>query len=594
MSPTPPLKTGNIFDRKAYSRLFSYTLPYRKWFFLGVCLTILIALTAPIRPLIYQHIIDDYVVTPNLKGVRLFVFVAFVMLLLETFLAYSNTILTNWLGQSIIRDMRNQVFKHIIRLRAAFYDQTPIGQLQTRTISDIESINEVFTSGFVKIFGDLLQLIIIFGVMLFVNWKLTLVVCLTIPLMFYATRIFQKKIKDSFQSIRQAVADMNSFLQEHITGMSVVQIFNREQEEQNRYDTINRRLLKANADSVLYYSIFFPVIELVISLALALTVWYGARSVIKEDMRFGEVLAFISLIQLFFRPIRMLADQVNTLQLGLVSAERVFKLLDTDDYIPEKGKLIPDISEATSLTIEFKSVWFAYNEPEWVLKGVSFSVNQGEMVAFVGATGSGKSTIINLLGRFYDIQKGEILLNGKNIKEYALPELRRLMGVVLQDVFLFSGTITENITLNNPDIPLQKVAEAARHVGAEAFIRSLPGQFEYQVQERGATLSLGQRQLISFARVWLYNPLILILDEATANIDTESELIIQQAMDTVMIGRTCFIIAHRLSTIQKSDKIIVMEKGEIIESGTHQSLLEKKGKYYQLSLLQFSAIPEKV
>ncbi len=592
-TPESEKKAGNIFDKKAFARLFSYTKPYRKWFFLGVSLTILTALVSPARPLMYQYIIDNFVVKMDIKGVRLFILLTFLLLIFETILAYSNTILTNWLGQSIIRDMRNQVFRHILNLRSAFYDKTPIGQLQTRTISDVESINEVFTSGFVKIAGDLLQLIVIFGIMLFLNWQLTFVVCLTVPLMIVSTRVFQKKIKASFQSVRKEVASMNSFLQEHITGMSIVQVFNREKTELSRFNDINNKLLKANVDSVLYYSIFFPVIELIISLALALIVWYGAGSVIQEKMLFGQVVAFISLIQMFFRPIRMLADQINTLQLGMVSAERVFKLIDTDEYISDKGTAKPETNASELFTIEFKSVWFAYNEPDWILKGVSFKVNQGEKVAFVGATGSGKSTIISLLGRFYEIQKGEILLNGKDIREYALPELRKLMGVVLQDVFLFSGTITENITLNNPDIPLRKVEEAARYVGAEGFIQQLPGQYDYVVQERGATLSLGQRQLISFARVWLYNPMILILDEATANIDTESEQVIQHAIDTIMTGRTCFIIAHRLSTIQKSDKIIVLEKGVIIESGTHQSLLEQQGKYYQLSQIQFAVnLPE--
>ncbi|MBX7241067.1 MAG: ABC transporter ATP-binding protein/permease [Bacteroidia bacterium] len=590
-TPEADKKAGNIFDKKAFARLFSYTRPYRKWFFLGVFFTILTALVAPVRPIMYQYIIDNFVVRLDIKGVRLFVFLTFLILIFETILAYTNTILTNWLGQSIIRDMRNQVFRHILHLRSAFYDKTPIGQLQTRTISDVESINEVFTSGFVKIAGDLLQLIVIFGIMLYLNWELTLVVCLTVPLMIVSTRIFQKKIKSSFQSVRKEVAAMNSFLQEHITGMSIVQVFNREKTELKRFNDINNKLLKANVDSVLYYSIFFPVIELIISLALALIVWYGAGSVIKEKMLFGEVVAFISLIQMFFRPIRMLADQINTLQLGMVSAERVFKLIDTDEYIPQTGTDKPEILDNELFTIEFKSVWFAYNEPDWILKGVSFKVTQGEKVAFVGATGSGKSTIISLLGRFYEIQKGEILLNGKDIRQYSLPDLRKLMGVVLQDVFLFSGTVAENITLNNPDIPLRKVEEAARHVGADGFIQQLPGKYDYIVQERGATLSLGQRQLISFARVWIYNPMILILDEATANIDTESEQVIQRAIDTIMAGRTCFIIAHRLSTIQKADKIIVLEKGEIIESGTHQSLLEQQGKYYQLSQIQFAANP---
>lgn len=476
----------------------------------------------------------------------------------------------------------------MLRLRLSYYDNTPIGQLQTRTVSDVETLNDIFRSGVVKISGDMLQLVAIAGVMFYQNWKLTLVIMATVPLMIITTRIFQKNVKVAFQNVRKEVSAMNSFLQEHISGMNIVQIFNRENVEYERFHEINRNLRKANVASVLYYSIFFPVIEIISALALALLVWYGVGQIIAgKEMTFGTIVAFVMYVQMFFRPIRMLADEFNTLQLGMVSAERIFKVLDTDEFIEDTGKN-PNIPTKENLSIELKDVWFAYKDEEWVLKGINLTANAGEKIAFVGSTGSGKSTIINLIGRFYEIQKGEILINGINAKEFPLEDLRSTMGVVLQDVFLFSGSIYDNITLNNPEIPLEVVKEAARQVGAADFIEALPGGYDYQVRERGATLSLGQRQLIAFARVWVYDPAILILDEATANIDTESEEIIQLAIDRVMSGRTCILVAHRLSTIQKADKIVVLNKGEILEMGNHQALLANKGTYFDMFQLQFA------
>lgn len=583
-----PNKSGKIFDKKLFSRLFAYTKPYRNYFILGIFLTIVISLVSPVRPIIYQYIIDNEVTNGSVSGVRMFILATLGMLVLETLLGYANTLLTNWLGQSVIKDIRNQIFQHLLRLRLSYYDNTPIGQLQTRTVSDVETLNDIFRSGVVKISGDMLQLVAIAGVMFYQNWKLTLVIMATVPLMIITTRIFQKNVKVAFQNVRKEVSAMNTFLQEHISGMNIVQIFNRENVEYERFNDINRNLRKANVASVLYYSIFFPVIEIISALALALLVWYGVGQIIAgKEMTFGTIVAFVMYVQMFFRPIRMLADEFNTLQLGMVSAERIFKVLDTDEFIEDTGKN-PNIPTKENLSIELKDVWFAYKDEEWVLKGINLTANAGEKIAFVGSTGSGKSTIINLIGRFYEIQKGEILINGINAKEFPLEDLRSTMGVVLQDVFLFSGSIYDNITLNNPEIPLEVVKEAARQVGAADFIEALPGGYDYQVRERGATLSLGQRQLIAFARVWVYDPAILILDEATANIDTESEEIIQLAIDRVMSGRTCILVAHRLSTIQKADKIVVLNKGEILEMGNHQALLANKGTYFDMFQLQFA------
>jgi len=434
--------------------------------------------------------------------------------------------------------------------------------------------------------------------MLYLNWQLALVILTAVPLLIMVTRVFQKNVKKSFQTLRKAVSDMNAFLQERITGMNIVHVFYREEIEARKFDEINQTSRKANIDSVLYYSIFFPVVELISALAMALLVWFGVSEIVRDSgMTFGILVQFIVYVNMFFRPIRMLADEFNTLQLGMVSADRVFSILDTKEIIPDEGKNA-GFSKTEPLNIEFKDVWFSYQseksieelQPEdYVLKGLSLKISQGEKVAFVGSTGSGKTTIINLLGRFYDIQKGEILINGIKIQDYKLSDLRSLMGVVLQDVFLFSGNIRDNITLNNPDIPQEIVEAAAKHVGAD-FIEDLPAQYNYEVRERGATLSLGQRQLIAFARVWVYDPQILILDEATANIDTESEEVIQKAIDKVMTGRTSIIVAHRLSTIQKADKIVVLDKGNLIEMGNHQQLLALKGKYFDLHQKQFAQV----
>ncbi len=579
---------GNVLDTDLIRRLLRYVYPYKKYFFTALSLTILLALLGPLRPYLVQLTLDNEVTYGDYNGLLKMVMLLLGLIIFQSIVMYGNTYLTNWLGQSIIRDIRNQVFQHILKLKLSYFDKTAIGTLQTRTINDVETLNDVFSQGLVRILGDLLQIFAILFAMLYINWQLTLAVLATIPLLLIATYIFKNNVKRAFQGVRKAVSEMNAFLQEHLTGMQIIHINNREEREKDRFKVINKDLEKANLNSVMYYSIFYPVVEIISALGIAILVWYGAGNVVKGTVTQGELVAFIMFVQMFFRPIRMLADQFNILQLGIVSAERIFKVIDTHEQIYDHGTYaFSKNGSSTPLTIEFDKVSFAYNEPEWVLKNIDFVVDPGDKVALVGSTGSGKTTIINLLSRFYEWQKGDIRINGKSLRDYSLDSLRQLIGVVLQDVFLFSGSVYDNITLNNDQIPLEKVKESARQVGAHDFIEKLPGGYDYKVRERGATLSLGQRQLIAFARVMTYNPQILVLDEATANIDSESEEIIQLAIDTVMKGRTSIIIAHRLSTIQKADKIIVLSKGEIIESGNHQTLMNLEGAYFDLHQKQF-------
>jgi ATP-binding cassette subfamily B protein len=486
-----------------------------------------------------------------------------------------------------VRDIRVVLYRHILKLRLKFYDRTPIGTLVTRNVSDVEQLSDVFSEGMAAMIGDVLQLAFILGYMLYIDWKLTLVSLSMFPLLFVSTYIFKEKIKSSFQEVRTAVANLNAFVQEHITGMSIVQIFNNEAREMRKFEKINQEHTRAQIRSVLYYSIYFPVAEVIGAAGTGLLVWYGAKGVLNEDITLGALIAFIMYIAMFFRPIRQIADRFNTLQLGVVSTDRILKLLDSQELISDTGDYAPANIKGD---VQFERVWFAYNNEEWVLRDISFQVKAGQTVAFVGATGAGKTSIINLLSRFYEINKGVIRVDGHDLKEYDLSALRQHIGVVLQDVFLFSGSIADNITLGNKDITPEQIWEAAELVGADKFIQRLPGGLDYKVMERGATLSVGQRQLISFVRAMVYDPKIIILDEATSSVDSETEELIQYAIQQLMQGRTSIVIAHRLSTIQKADKIIVMDRGEMKESGTHDELLQNAGFYTQLYKMQYKEV----
>jgi ATP-binding cassette subfamily B multidrug efflux pump len=578
--------SGDVININLLKRIFQYVKPYKNIFIYSVVLTILLALIAPVRPFLIKYTLDEHILKGDYSGLLNMTIIMIILLVLQSVIQYSHTLLTNTLGQSAIKDLRIAVFNHISKLRLKFFDRTPIGQLITRTVSDLETIADIFSEGLIVIIGDVLMVIVIIAVMLYRDVALTIIVLLPLPLLIVATSIFQKAIKSAFQEIRTEVSNLNTYLQEHITGISIIQYFAREEQEYRKFKKINSRYRDANIRSNWYYSIFFPVVEIISAVSMGLLVWYGAKSILEKpmDVTPGTITEFLLYISMLFRPIRELADKFNTLQMGMVGAERVFKVLDTDELTSNTGTYKPVIMEGE---IAFRNVWFAYNDEQYVLKDLSFEVKAGQTVALVGATGAGKSSTINILNRFYEIQKGEVLVDGVNIHKYDLDYLRSNIATVLQDVFLFSDTIFNNITLNNPDITMEEVVDAAKKVGAHDFIQRLPGGYQYNVMERGSTLSAGQAQLISFIRALVYNPSILVLDEATSSVDTETELLIQQAIDNLMNGRTAIVIAHRLSTIQKADLIIVLDKGEIKEKGTHQELLKFDGYYKRLYDLQF-------
>ncbi|MCH6198149.1 ABC transporter ATP-binding protein/permease [Aquiflexum sp. LQ15W] len=581
------IKSGDIIDAQVLKKLYQFVKPYQARFYFLVFLTIAMALLAPTRPYFIQIAIDDYVAVGDSNGLLNIIYLLIVLLLLQSMVQFAHTYLSGWIGQVIIKDIRIKLYRHLLKMRLKFFDNTPIGRLVTRNVSDVETLADVFSEGLAAIIGDLLQLVTILGVMFYVDWKLTLVSLSTLPLLIISTYIFKEKIKVAFNDVRNAVSNLNSFLQEHITGMNIVQIFNREKREYEKFKDINKEHRIAHVKSVLYYSIYYPVAEIIQAIGTGIVVWYGATGVFDMEIQIGILISFIMYLQLFFRPIRMIADRFNTLQMGVVSSSRILKLLENDDQIPNEGKHKPEKIEGN---IKLENVWFAYNDEEWVLKNINFEVKHGQTVAMVGATGAGKSSIINLINRFYDINKGQITLDGTDIKEYELGTLRKHIGVVLQDVFLFSDTILNNITLGNPEITREEVMKAAKLVGAKKFIERLPGGLDYNVMERGATLSVGQRQLISFVRAIVYNPEIIILDEATSSVDTETEEMIQKAIAKMMKGRTSIVIAHRLSTIQKADKIMVLHQGEIKETGTHESLLELGGYYSKLHQMQLKSM----
>ena len=579
-------KNKQNFDWKLLSRIFSFIKPHIIRFYIAIAITIVLAGLIIARPLLVKKILDDYVSTKNVDMITLFSGILLSALLLEALLQLSNTILTATIGQNIIKDLRTKLFKHILSFKNAYFDTTPIGTLVTRSVSDVEALADVFSQGFIVIMGDMLSLLVFLISMFIVSWQLTLVVLITLPLLFIATKFFQRGVKSTFNQVRNAVASLNNFVQEHIQGMQVVQLFNRQQKEYDKFMEINEQHKAANIKSIWYYSIFFPIVEILSSLAIALIIFYSGLSIHSFNLTAGDITFFIMLTGMMFRPIRMLADRLNTLQMGMVSAERVFKLLDTNESIEHTGNLIQHLNGR----VEFKGVWFAYNKENYVLKDVSFTVQPGDTIAIVGATGSGKSTIMNLMGRYYEIKRGEILFDEVPQNQFDIDFLRSQIAVVLQDVFLFSDSIKNNISLYSKAITEAEIIEAAKYIGAHEFIMQLPDGYNFNVRERGSMLSTGQRQMIAFLRAYVHKPAILVLDEATSSIDTETEQLIQAATEKITKGRTSFIIAHRLATIQKANCIMVIEHGRIIETGTLQELLKKDGHFKSLYEHQFSEV----
>lgn len=580
-----------MFNFSLLRRIFRYAAPYKRKFYLSIVLAILLAVVAPIRPYLITLTVDDYIANSLLRMVVYITILQIGLLLFETFIQFSFSYMTSWLGQAVIRDLRVAVYRKVIRQNLHFFDRTPIGTLTTRTINDIEAINDIFSQGLISIIADLLMIISTLCVMLITDWKLTLISLSVFPILIIATYIFKESVNKSFFRVRNAISSLNAFVQEHLTGMFVVQAFAGEDRERKKFNAINHDLRKANIDAIFAYSVFFPVVEIISALAIGLLVWYGSFQVLHYDGSFGVIIGFVLYINMLFRPLRNLADKFNTLQMGLVASERVFAVLDSEDFMADGGKHAP---ATIGGEITFDHVWFAYKEDQFVLKDVSFHVKPGDTLAIVGHTGSGKTTIISILNRLYEVTRGGILIDGTSIRDYSLNALRAHIGVVLQDVFLFSGSIMDNITLRDERVSRQQVEQAARLIGLHEFITQLPGGYDFNVRERGGMLSMGQRQLISFIRALLYNPSILVLDEATSSIDTESEILIQEATEKLIHNRTAIVIAHRLSTISKADQIIVLDKGEIKEAGTHESLLRHQGFYYRLHNMQFKKEGEKV
>ena len=574
---------GNLFDIRVTSKLARYIKPYRGLFILEIFLTVVVAVLATVKPYIVQYTIDHPIASGDVIGLYYMIGILLFTLVIHTFISYANTYLADWLGQSIIRDIRIKLYAHLMRFRLSFFDKTPIGRLVTRNISDIETLSNFTSEGLAGILGDVLQLMFILSFMLYMNWKLTLISLSVLPILLISTYVFKESIKHSFNLVRTAVSNLNTFVQEHITGMAIVQIFNSEDREYKKFEAINAEHRDANLKSVLYYSIYFPIAEIIGASGIGLLVWMGSKEVLAGYTTAGTLISFIMYISMFFRPIRMIADRFNTLQLAVVSADRIFTLLEDHSEIVANGTLKKNIEGE----VTFDHVSFGYDKEHDVLKDISFTVKQGQTYALVGPTGAGKSSIINLISRLYDIQKGEIRIDGVNVRDFELSNLRSQIGTVLQDVFLFSDSIRNNITLDNPDISDEQIWKAAELVGAAPFIRQLHGQLDYMVMERGGTLSVGQRQLISFIRTLVYDPKIIILDEATSSIDGETEELIQEAILKLMKGRTAIVIAHRLSTVQHADTILVIENGEIKERGTHHQLLQQNGIYSQMATVQF-------
>ena len=572
--------TGSILDISLFKRLMKYVRPYRFTFVFVLTAAILLSVFSTLNPYLLKITVDDYITLKDYDGMLVFIGIMMGVLFLEVFFQFSFIYYANWLGQRVVYDLRKELFKRMIGFRMTFFDKSAVGRLVTRAVNDIETIASIFSQGLFMIIADLLKMLIVIGVMLSVSWKLSLIVFAVLPVILFATRKFQKAMKFAFDEVRTQVANLNTFVQERISGMHIVQLFVREHQEYQSFQEINEKHKKAWLKTVWYNSIFFPIAELSTSITIGLLVWYGGLSVIAQEngITLGSIFLFIQLTQMLFRPLRQIADKFNTLQMGMVAVQRVFALMDTDSHIPDDGFL-----EAKDIkgNISFQNVVFSYKENETVINDISFDVHAGETIAIVGATGAGKSTIINLLSRFYDIDQGSISVDGKNIKSYKLSSLRNAIAVVLQDVFLFADTIQNNISMWDSSISEEEVMEAAKHIGIDKFISNLPGKLQYDVKERGAMLSGGQRQLIAFLRAYVSNPSILVLDEATSSVDGETEELIQVATDRLTAGKTAIIIAHRLATVQKADRIIVMDNGKIVEIGSHEKLLQIEGGFYQ-------------
>jgi ATP-binding cassette subfamily B multidrug efflux pump len=570
------------FNFKLLRQIWLFSKPQHKMLWFAFIITLILAALAPVRPYLAQVAIDSF--DAGKQTLLFYTVLMLVILVLQAVLQFAFTFFANVIAQDVIRDLRTQVFKSVASFKLSYFDGTPVGVLVTRLVSDMETIADIFSDGLLLIVSDILQMVVIISFMFYIDWRLAMFALGTLPFLIIATRIFQKNIKSSFNDVRNQVAALNTFVQEHITGMRIVQLFNHQDASFKQFEKINKAHRSAHIRSVWYYSIFFPVVDILSAIGIAMLVWWGTSQSIKSHVSFGTITSFIIYINMLFRPIRELADKINTLQMGLVSGERVFKLLNQSDGIEASGKI-----SALNIkgNIRFENVWFAYKDENWVLRNVSFTVHAGQMIALVGATGAGKTSIINLLNRFYDVQKGAIYIDDINIVEYNLAELRQAIGLVQQEVFLFSDSIANNISLFNNDIDIKQIESAAMQIGVHQFIRKMPGNYQYQVQERGALLSVGQRQLIAFIRAYVYKPTIFILDEATSSLDSESELMITQATNAMVNNRTSLVIAHRLSTIQNADIILVLDNGEIIEVGNHDSLLEQNGIYKNLYDIQF-------
>ncbi len=581
----------NKIDFYLLGRVLGLARPYRSTFILAGVLAVLLAPLATLRPYLVKEMVDKYIFVNDIQGLTRMALLLCALLALEAGFRYVFIYSTNLLGQSVIRDLRVRIFKHLTSLRLSYFDRTPIGTSTTRTINDIEAINTVFSQGSITIIADLLTLLTVLGVMFYTSWKLTLICLTAMPFLIVASYVFKEKVKTAFQKVRSQISRMNAFLQERITGMRIVQIFNAESQEMEKFKKINREYTQANLDSILYYAVFFPVVEIIAAFSLGLMVWWGAQDALRAGgVTLGALVAFPIFLDMLFRPIRTVANNFNTLQMGLVASERVFNVLDKDDQIENNGNISP---EKLKGKVEFENVFFAYNAKDYVLKDINFQIKPGETLAIVGSTGSGKTTIINILNRFYEIQKGNIRIDDVDIRDYELKAFRQRIAIVLQDVFLFSGSVLENITLRDPRFSREDVIKASKLIGAHEFIKKLPGGYDYKVMERGATLSMGQRQLISFVRALVFNPDILILDEATSSVDPETESVIQYAIEKLIAKRTSIIIAHRLSTIRHANNIMVLSKGKVKEFGPHEELLKQEdGHYRRLYEMQFLEVAE--